>query len=237
MKKIKKIQLLRKLENYHIFTFNEFVRIAGMPKEYARLYLFRLKKDELIFQIERGKYTVFDDPLVFSSQIATPSYISFWTALRFYNLTEQLPIDVMVASFKSRKTLDFQGTMIRFYKIKHLWGYKKERYSKFSLFIAEKEKAIIDSLLLKNVVFDEIIKAVKKKDFDLKKLVNYAIKTKNKSLMKRIGFILESFHLDASKFLKYLDNNYIPLDCGASKDGKAVKKWKIIENRRIHDIN
>ncbi len=231
-----KIQLLKKLEEYPLFTINEFVRIAGKSPEYARTMIYRLRKERLLYQVEKGKYSVHDDPLVFSSYIIIPSYISFWTALRFHNLTEQLPKNIMLASPKSKNEIKFQGTKIAFFKTNHFWGYKKERYRNFEIFVAEKEKAIIDCMLLKNTPFDEVAKAVAKKELDSKKMAEYAIKAKNISLMKRLGYIMEYFGLDAEPLVRYLDNNYISLDWNAPKEGEKNKNWKIILNRRLDDI-
>jgi len=234
--KLKRINILKILERYPLFTLNNFVRISGKTKEYCRTYLYRLRKDGLIFRIEKGKYSVLNDPLIFSSYLLTPSYISFWTALRFYNLTEQLPKDIMIASSKSKDKIMFEGTKIAFFKIKHMWGYRKVTYGNCFIFIADKEKSIIDSLLLKNVSFNEIIKAIKTKEIDYRKLIEYSIKTKNKSLIKRIGYILEEEGYNARELIRYLDSNYVSLDFDREPKGKQNKKWKIIVNRSSNDI-
>lgn len=232
---MKIIELLKSLKKYPFFTFNDFVRETKLSTKYAWLSIFRLKKEKLIFEIEKGKYTVFGDPMIFASLIVTPSYISFWTALKFYNLTEQLPEDIMVASPRVKKPIT--KSRIQFFKTKNIWGYKKQRYEGFDIFMAEPEKAIIDSLLLKNVPFDEIAKAIKTKEFNADTLINYIIKTKNRTLMKRAGYIMDYFGFNTGKLLNYKDNNYVILDWNYKKQGKKNKKWKIIENRRIDDIN
>lgn len=236
MKKLKKFEIIRRLGQFPLFSFNEFVRITGMSSEYARIYLFRLKKEGFIFQIERGKYSVYDDPMIFSSFIKTPSYISFWTAFRFYNFTEQLPFDVMIAVPRARKTIVFQGANIRFFKTKYFWGYRKQRYRNFDIFVAEKEKCILDVFLLKNTPFDEIIKAILTKDFDFMKLIEYSIRAKNKSLIKRIGYVMDHLGYDTKLLLKFVDNNYVLLDWNGTKKGKKIKRWKIIANRGLDDI-
>ncbi len=233
---MKTIDMLKTIEKYPLITVNEFVKITGISPKYARTYLSRLKKDKRLFRIEKGKYTAHDDALIFSSYIIIPSYISFWTALRYHDITEQLPIDIMIAAPKPKNTIMSGKTRIRFFKTKHIWGYKKQRYMDFDIFVAEKEKSIIDSLMLKNVPFDEIAKAIATKEFDKKKLIEYAIKTKNKSLIKRIGYLMEHFSMDSGYLSNYLDNNYIPLDFSQKKTGKTDKKWKIIMNRRLDDI-
>ncbi|MFH1432287.1 MAG: hypothetical protein ABIG84_03650 [archaeon] len=234
---MKTIDILKTIEKYPLITFNEFIKITGTNPEYARTYLSRLKKDNRIYTIEKGKYTTHDDPLLFSSYIATPSYISYWTALRYHNLTEQLPKDIMIATPRSKDTITFQKTDIRFFKTKHMWGYRKHRYRDFDIFMAEKEKSIIDCLSGKNTPFDEIIKAIATKEYDHKKIIEYALKTKNNSLIKRLGYLLEHFGIKTGNLKSHIDNNYIPLDPGMPKKGTATERWKIIINRRLDDID
>ena len=148
---MKTIQLLSLLKNFPLFTFNDFVKITKQSSEYCRTSLYRLKKQKFIFEIERGKYTVYDDPLIFSSFIVQPSYLSSWSALRYYNLTDQLPIAIFLSTPKTRPLINFNGTKIIFLKTKYMWGYKRVRYFDWDIFMAEPEKAVIDSLLSKNV--------------------------------------------------------------------------------------
>jgi len=228
-----KIQLIDKLKIYPLFTFNDFIRITKKRREYARTLLYRLRKENIIYKIEKGKYTLHEDPLIFASYIQLPSYISFWTALRFYNFTEQLPNEITIATKKARDEINFLGNKIKFIKMKSFFGYRKERYGEFYIFIADKEKAIIDSLLIKNVPLDEIIKAIKSRIIDNNKLINYAIKTKNKALIKRLGFLLERNGYKCKVLKKYIDYNYILLDPMFEEKGEKNNEWKIIVNRSI----
>ncbi|MEK6914999.1 MAG: hypothetical protein AABW89_00460 [Nanoarchaeota archaeon] len=227
---MKKIELLRVLEKYPLFTFNEFVKITGKSIKYSRTYIYRLKKDKLIFEIEKGKYTLKDNPLIFASFITAPSYISFWTALRFYNVTDQLPNEIMVASKRSKKEITFLNAKIKFYKVKYLWGYRKIRYNNFDIFIAELEKSIIDSVASGLVPLSEIVDVLINEEINTLKLKEFAIKTGSKSLIKRIGFLLDKIKVDADEMLKYIDYNYIILDINNKSKGDKNKKWRIIDN-------
>ncbi len=110
-----------------------------------------------------------------------------------------------------------------------MFGYKKERYSDFDIFMAEPEKAIIDLLLFK-VPIDDVKLALEKEDLDFNKLSEHAKKTKNKSLMKRLGYLLEQ-KKSSSYGLKALDNNYILLDYLGKKKGIKDKRWRLIINK------
>ena len=225
-------ELLKKLEDYPLFTENDLSKMLKKPPEYIRTLACRLKKQNLIFRIEKGKYSVYSDPLAFSTFISVPSYASLWTALRFYDFTEQLPKDIFVMVPISKKEIKFNKVKIVFVKTKHFWGYNKERYGSFYIFMADKEKAVVDSLLSNKIPVDEIAKAIESKELDVDKLVDYAVRVNSSALSKRLGFLLEHFNLECGSLLKMVDYNYIPLDSMLKAVGNKSKKWKIIINRR-----
>src|SRR3989344_4824740 len=167
---MKTIELLKILKDYPLFTENDVAKIVDKRPEYIKTLLYRIRKQKLIYKIERGKYTIHNDCLIFASYVCTPSYISLWTALRYYNLTEQLPKTIFVMVPRPRKSLKFQNIEIEFIKTKHFFGFKKERYRDFDIFMAEPEKAMMDSLLSKKIPFDEVVKAIKTKQPNIKKL-------------------------------------------------------------------
>ena len=224
------IQLLKILEKYPIFTEKDITKITNKNSAYARILLHRIQKKDYILRIERGKYTVHKDPLIFASHIVTPSYLSLWTALKFYSLTEQQPQIIWVISKRKHKNIKFNNINIKFITAKYLFGYKKMRYQDFDIFIAEKEKAILDSIIYKLPLED--ISQATKEEINYKKLAEYTKTTKNKSLIKRIGYILEK-KTGNPYGLKALDNNYIVLDYSLKKTGKKDSKWKIFVNKSL----
>jgi len=237
---MKKIALLKEVENYPIFN-NKIIReLAKKGNEYTRLLIHRLKKEGLITEIEKDKYTVYEDPLLIASKIIWPSYISCWTSLRYFNLTEQFPKNIFIVTTRNKKEkmILFKKTKIIFIKTKpkYFLGFKKERYNNFDIFIATPEKAIIDSILFKKISFSEIADIIKihKKEFNYKLFKDYLLKIKNKSLIKRFGFLFDNLKIDYYKhFKKYIDNKYILLDYAMPKKGIQNKKWRIIENVRL----
>ena len=228
---MRSIILLKKLENYPLFTEKDLAKIINKSPKYVKTLLYRLNKQDFIKRIERGKYTLYNDPLIFSTYIMIPSYLSLWTAFRYYNWIQQQPFEIFVVSHINKKSIRFQNTKIMFFKTKHIFGYKKERYSDFDIFIAEKEKAIIDALLF-HLPIEDIINALEDKEIDFIKLAEYSKRTKNVSLIKRLGYILEK-KKNNSCGLKALDNNYIPLDYLKKKKGKKDSKWKLIINTEL----
>lgn len=237
---MKKLELIRELEKYPVLSLKTVKEVIKKNNEYAKLVVYRLKKEKLIFKIEKNRYTLQKDPLAVASNIIWPSYVSCWPALRYYNLTEQLPRVIFVITTRARKNreVNFNNSKIIFIKIKskYFFGYKKERYGNFDIFIADKEKAIIDSVLFKKISFSEISEIVKNNwdEFNENIIINYLIKIKNRALIKRFGFLLDKMGADNyDKLRKFIDFKYIPLEYFIKTKGKKNKKWKIIENVKL----
>ena len=184
---MKKIEIIRELNKYPVFSLKTLSEIVKKNKNYAKLIAYRLKKENLIFEIERGKYTVHKNPLIIASNIIWPSYISCWSAIRYHNMTEQLPQTIFVVTTRKRKNriIKLNNNKIIFIKIspKYFFGYAKERYDNFDVFIAEKEKALIDSSLLKKISFSEICEIIKnnKDTINFNLLEGYLNKIGNKA--------------------------------------------------------
>jgi predicted transcriptional regulator of viral defense system len=218
------IRLLKQLDLYPVFTEKDLLKLTKTTKKYARTLLSRLQKKGYIFRIERGKYSLYDDPLVFASHLTTPSYLSLWTALRYHNLTQQQPQNIFVMVKSPKRKAHLQNTTLNFMVTKQFWGYKTKRYRDFDIFMAEPEKAIIDSLLA-HLPLEYITEAIEMHQ-NPQKLAEYAQKTKNHSLIKRLGYLLEK-HKQNACGLKPLDYNYIHLNY-TKKKGKKDKKWRLI---------
>src|SRR3972149_1512930 len=127
--------VLKSLEKYAVFDLNVVRSIIKKDVPYTRLFLHRLKKVGHVFKIERNIYTVHRDAFLIASRIAWPSYISLWSAIRFHNLTEQIPHSVWVITTRKRrkKKIKFADAEILFVltKPKYFFGFKKIDFKGF----------------------------------------------------------------------------------------------------------
>ena len=239
---MKTTTLLKKLEEYLLFSENDVAKILVKSRpQYVRIMLYRLHKRGLIHRIEKGKYTVHsENPASFAAHIVHPSYLGLWTALRFHDLTTQLPKDINVMTAKARRkdvTLE-NGARIRFTKTKQFWGFRKERIGPVPSLVSDKEKTIIDCLLaggkvpmwaVSEALMDE-------KTIDKQRLIDYAKRIKSPTLSKRLGFLLSKHSpgFTALEELKtIMDGNYVKLEVHGRAGGRRIKEWKIIENIRL----
>jgi len=224
-----------------VFSPDDVSRLLGWGKERAYRVIHNLKKKGIATSLQ-GKYVISPmfheyNPLVVASCVVWPSYISFWTALNFYKFTEQLPRTIFVATTRQKKKLEFDGNRVRFVQIsgKRFFGYQEIN----GIIIAEKEKAFLDSLLLSRYSggITEISKCLRNAwdELDKEKLVQYSLKMGNKSLVKRLGYLIQSNNLRISEELLYtlkksIGKGYSKLDPQPEKRGNRDDEWQLILN-------
>lgn len=234
--------IIKMLENSEkgVFSGNDISKIIKKPKRYSSLFLYRLKKKGLITEIERNKYTLKKTNLyIVFSNLVYPSYLSFLTAFSYYGLTTQIPKQIQIISLKSKKECYFDNYMLKFikFKVNRFFGYKREKSLGGFIFIAELEKAIVDSLFLPQYCpIDETSRALSESisSIDINKLIEYALKMKNKVVLKRLGYLLEKNNINIYNKLKNkINKRYDYLDL-ISKKGWKNKKWKLIINRGLN---
>ena len=188
---VNRINLLKQLGQYPVFTVKNVKDITDKKSDYAKLVVHRLKKAGLIFAVERNRYTIHSDPWIIASHIVWPSYISSWSAIRYYNLTEQLPtyIQVVTTRPKKRRKTRFSNTTIEFIRIKrkNFFGFGKVPHGDTDIFMAEKEKALADALYLRHIsyeTFSEILRE-HRKEIDIRRLIDYLKRMGVKRIIKR----------------------------------------------------
>ncbi len=231
-------------KNKFIFTVNDAVKILKEKKSSTIKLLHDLTKNKWLFRLSRGKYLILpleagvkpeftEHEFIIASNLISPYYISYWSALNYYGFTEQVSKTVFVATTKRKREMNLLGIKIQFVTIKKdkFFGFKKILVNNHPVNIAEKEKVIIDCLdLLRNCGgIVEVIKAIDsaKEELDLNKLEDYAKKMKNQAIINRLGYILELLNIGTK--LKP-GKHYVFLDPLLKKKISCNAKWKIIEN-------
>ena len=166
--------------------------------------------------IERGKYLVLpragaggawqEHPLIIADAIAPePHYISYWSALSYWNLTTQLPttVYVVIASGRPRR-VSFQQHHYRFVlrPAAYFYGFENvdvtsSNVMEISLAMATPEKAILDSLDDENLAggLPEIIEGVRRgleaKRLTVGSLVDEAQRYPTSAVALRLGYLLQ----------------------------------------------
>lgn len=246
---ISKLSLL----NVKIITIDDIAGIFRIKKEKLWVILHRLEKKGWMERIEKGKYMLVPfkattgwllHPFILASGLAKKYYISYRTALAHYAMTEQIPFYVYIVITERKKKLrhELQNYVLEFVRVKKnkFFGFKTEFIGDKNVFIAEKEKAIVDCLDKEKYTGSiiEVVKALSSKDIKLKVLKKYALKMKNASLIRRLGYLLDILKKDSSGLQKHIGkfSNIYLSNIFPKKNYGIDSKWNIIINVKKEDL-
>ncbi|MGI0102708.1 MAG: type IV toxin-antitoxin system AbiEi family antitoxin domain-containing protein [Nitrosotalea sp.] len=238
-------------KNKRIFTLDDIKGLVDKPKN----FLDQLTRKKWILKIRRGVYVI--SPLeagekgadsytmhsfVIGSLLTKPYYIGYWSALNYHGLTEQTPASVYIAVPKpknSRTILDARYVFVTIQQRK-IFGTEEVEIEKRKIVISSVEKTIVDCLDHPEHCngTEEIAKSIyfSKGEIDMEKLVSYAKKIGNTAVIKRLGYLCETFgwndylHLLSDAKLK---SGYSMLDPTRPKTGHIKERWNIIVNATI----
>ena len=235
---MKSFELIKLLESYvsPVFSLADISKITGHKRSYVKVFLSRAVNSGLLVRVERNRYVLKDtNPLLVASNIVFPSYISFISALSYYNLTLQMPNVIYVVCLRRRRSIEYSGYLIKFVKFgnKVFFGYKREVLEGKFMFIAEVEKAILDSLRLPRYCpLSETFYAIKNAELDMDKLFDYARRMSSQVVIRRLGYLLELAGYDASGLVMKF-KGYSLLNPQLPPVGRRDEKWKLIINEGL----
>ena len=224
------------------FTPSLLADLFRLDRRRAYRLAARLKKKELITEVEKGKYLllgleperVLSNPLFIASHLVAPAYVSYWTALHFHGFTEQVPLTTFVATTKKKWPVSFRDYRFRFVTIRpgKFFGYGREMVGDLPTIVADEATAIVDSLDLPDYAggLGEIAKALHAAldIVDVDTLVQYANQMGDKSLGSRLGYLLEALGQPAEGLIK--SASPVKLDVSGSRGGETDPHWQVIVN-------
>ena len=195
-------------------------------------------------------------PFVISTYLIQPSAISHWSALQYHGLTEQMP-QIITASTPSKVvTPSMREKRSHELKLKHAWEIDGVRYEyinvqqkhlfgiekiwldeHFQIPITDKERTLLDVFIYPKM-FGGMGEAFGLLEnslaiIDIQKLVDYAIRYGKKSVIKRLGWVLEYFSVSDKQLKPLLQvpiSYYCRLDPSAPAKGSCDNRWMIQNN-------
>jgi len=148
-------QNLKELGSRLYFTVKDAADILRVKPESAWVLCARYVKEGIFLRVRKNFYVLSqkwesfsrEDFFRISNFLQVPSYVSFMTALSWYEVTTQVQRNFFEsASLKRSLQYETEGVAFNFYKL------QKEYYFDFikknNVFMATKEKAFLDSIYL-----------------------------------------------------------------------------------------
>jgi predicted transcriptional regulator of viral defense system len=249
----------RGLFNYSLES-RELESLGVNPKNFVA----RMKKRGLLESIQRGRYVTTLSPIkgylppryhpelipsILLSSLSTPYYISWHSALSYYNLIESASNTTFAAVIKEKCSFKSPLGNVRFVCIssKKFFGYKDIKIDGYKILMATPAKAILDSFILPensgsfSVLISSFKEGYRNGLFDGEELVKIALRLEMPSLNRRLGFLMDRYNIAGSDLLlPYLGRSYaVSLNPGSYKKNefnfKTNRKWRVVEDELLLD--
>ncbi len=187
-------KLLNKINNIpkKYFSLMDLSKISDMEKDSIKVAISRAVKDKRVVKLINSLYTQNINNVPWENlaiNIYSPSYVSFESALSYYNILSQQTISLTLATKKRRKNINIHNQAIVYRHIRNdlFWGYiKKDDY-----LIAKPEKAFLDLAYISLNGYGHFDPEEMNLDLlDQEKIKKYLKKFNNKKLDKLISSIL-----------------------------------------------
>ncbi len=208
-------------------------------------------------RIERGKYLIVpleagpgrtwtEDPHVIARHLASPGMVSYWSALHYWNLSEQIPrvTYVQTTARRENRSPTVLGMRFRFVRVKpgRFFGGHTYRSGESQVEVTNREKTIIDCLDRPGLSggVPEVGGALLAGDgdFDWERLTSYLQRFGSGAVVKRLGFLVEHLALAhppepqaIDEWLKLLTAGISDLDPSLpTRSRRIFTRWRIRVN-------
>jgi predicted transcriptional regulator of viral defense system len=185
-----------------------------------------------------------EDPWLIAMKAFSPCYLGGWTACVHWELTEQLFRDVMVFSARpmARRRFEIQGTWFRVKVVapERLFGLAPVWRGRTRVRVSDPSRTLVDVLAdpttgggmrhVSEVVATYFATGVR----DDAKLIDYASRLGNRTVFKRLGYLVERFGIDAADLVKRcqarMSAGVSLFDPELSRRGMIVSRWRLLVN-------
>jgi predicted transcriptional regulator of viral defense system len=234
------------------FTPQEAASLLSLDIHKTRKFLAYLTNKGWLTRVRRGLYSTIpldvaepalwkQDPWIIASKVFSPFYIGGWTACEHWSLTEQIFKETVVISSRPvrQRHLEIQGApfLIKVISDNKLFGTEAVWRERTRVLISDPAKTLVDVLDdpyigggIRNV--GSILQAYlshPRRDDSL--LLEYINKLGNRSVFKRLGYLLETTNMNEKKLIEEcqqsISSGVTMLDPTATHKGRILRKWNL----------
>jgi predicted transcriptional regulator of viral defense system len=241
-------------EGRRIFRIAE-ARPYWSSGQQARKALSRLERKGWLRRLERGLYLIVpleagteghwsDDPLVIATQLVLEGAVAYWSALHYWNLTEQVPRTVFVQTLRQRNPSQtaIQGVNYKFIWISEqkYFGVRTQTSEGLQFTITDREKTLVDACdrpdLCGGIMqVAQSLQSGEPVEWDL--METYLGKMGSGAIYKRLGYLIERLAISIpekearlARWQAQLTQGIALLDLGGARTGPVRTKWRLWVN-------
>ena len=242
-------------EGRTIFTVEQARRFWG-DAAYTTNVLGRLENKGWLRRLERGTYLIIplaagptrdwsESALVIAPYLIQPVAIAYWSALHYWNMTEQVPRTVFVQSTrrKHRRQIEVLGIPFCFITVVEakFFGVVKRTLNGEPVYVTNREKTLLDAADRPDLSggIGQLAQALRTAwaDVDWQRLDEYLTRWGTGSLFKRLGYLVETLELPLpdreeclARWRHSLSSGIALLEPGRGSTGHIVTRWRLRVN-------
>lgn len=232
-----------------VFRFKDVREITGLADSSVRSFTRKLVDRGVVTRLKPGLFVLvpfelgrerqyMGNPLVVAREIMDGRgyYLSHGTAMGIHGMVTQPQLVVTVTTPKVRRSVTVLGVEFRFVRCRRreLFGVTDHWVSKQDkVQVSDVERTIIDGLKAPQHCggVTEVAKGLwmRRQDIDVSQLVRYARRLGVGAVLKRLGFLLETYEMWESEELERLRSSltttWVRLDPVLPAEGRLLRRW------------
>jgi predicted transcriptional regulator of viral defense system len=240
------------------FSVAESAELFGLDRPRARRLLAHLTARGWLSRVRRDTYITVplgaerpsewrEDPLVVAARVFAPGYLAGWTACEHWDLTEQIFRDIQVVTARRlrHRIQEIQGTrfLAKTVSPDRLFGTNAVWRGQSQIEVSDPSRTVVDLLDdpalgggIRHVA--EVVTAYFGSEHrDDRRLRDYARRLGNRTVWKRLGYLLESLLIDAPDLSEAcresMSSGISLLDPSAGVKGPVLKRWNLRINATL----
>jgi predicted transcriptional regulator of viral defense system len=243
-------------EGKDVFSIAE-VRTYWPTPAYTANVLSRLVRKGWLQRLDRGVYMLLplaagperawsESALVIAPHLIEPAAVAYWSALHYWNMTEQIPQVVFIQSTRRKQPVEALGIRFRFVTVKkeHFFGVIRRTVDGKPIYVTDREKTLLDAAARPDLSggIAQLAQALRAAhpDVNWSQLDSYLTRWEGGVVVKRLGYLLETMSLpipDREKRLEQwqgmLSRGISPLEPGADASGPTITRWRVRVNANV----
>jgi len=215
----------------------------------VRTVLHRLEKKGWLQRVERGVYLLIpleagpertwsESPLIIAPYLIQPAAVAYWSALHYWQMTEQIPRITFVQSTKRKRPLEIQGMRFQFVTVKgdRFFGILERMLNGKKFYVTDREKTLVDCAdrpdLSGGIL--QLAQALETgyAEIEWLKLDAYLKRWEGGTVVKRLGYLVDRLRIPIperesrlAEWQKMISQGISPLEPGAGRSGPVVTRW------------
>ncbi len=181
--------------------------------------------------------------MVIVPHLIQPAAVAYWSALHYWNMTEQVPHTILVQSTRRKLPVEVLGMRFRFITVNqaHFFGVARRTMDGKAIYVTDREKTLLDAAARPDlsggiVQLAQALPAAHG-DLDWPQLDDYLARWGGGAVVKRLGYLVETLALPIperderlTRWQGMISQGISPLEPGAGAGGPVVTRWQLRVN-------